>query len=291
MNSIIRKLIFVWGIFFLAIRTAGAAPQEAGWEYLSRGASVNYTYIYPAAPQNIYVVTDSGLYYSKDTGGSFQQIFRGTEAQGRCLSFSRDERRLYLGTENGLFVKEINASVWRPLGNHLRNQPVSFLAHHRQTLYIAAGSELYRLDPSAGTPVEVFSMPARSAEGRADEEFSGSPTRHATDIRAIAVAEGSTRPVVYISTTRGIFYSITSGESWEPLPAGNVPWEKHTAMVVFEHINCPDVSLYSKPCRFPVVATAEGVFAYDGNEWIVLRDGMGAGRFSMPPAGSAFLFL
>jgi hypothetical protein len=236
--------------------------------------AVNDIYIYPGAPQQVYAATDSGVYYSQDMGASFQQIFRDTDSQGRCLSFSRDERRLYVGTEKGVFVKEGHGSAWRPLDGNLQNQPISFLVHHKETLYIAADNELYRLDPSAGAPLKIFSLPAQPGEDNAQDEFSDPPSRPATEIRSIAIAEGSTRPVLYVSTRRGIFYSINEGEAWESLPAGNVPWEKHTAMVIFEHTNCPDVSVYSKPCRFPVVATREGVFAYDGSEWIVLHNGM-----------------
>jgi len=223
---------------------------------------VNFLYINPLEPNAVYAATNSGLFLSKDHGEHWQGVFNPTEPRARqCLSVAVNEQTIYVGTLDGLFIKEANESLWHKRKELSSNVPVTFITHDSQYFYFATPTELWRIDKLGQTYQKVFTMSSR--EMNVVTENTDSPDdieMFAKQIKFVTMS-----PVqdgfLYLATTKGIFYSDSHGDHWKSLAADSLPFEEVTSLLA---MNPTEI----------LVGTTKGLFHFADGTWKQLYQGL-----------------
>src|SRR3989338_8454317 len=220
---------------------------------------VNHLYINPANPQEIYAAADSGLYQSADAAQSWQKIFHANDESSRqCHWVLIVDDALYLATGKGLLSKGLTdpSSSWKKVSGVFQNSRVLFLARDELYLYIAADSELFRMDKGAGNIQKVFSMVGHEANGNGEEAESDlTEIPEQTQKRQITfLSAGRSKNQIYVCTVKGIFVSRDHGQSWEGLEIDALPLEETTSFAALD-----DDQLF--------LGSTKGIFSYEKGRW------------------------
>ena len=220
---------------------------------------VNHLYINPANPQEIYAAADSGLYQSANAAQSWQKIFHANDESSRqCHWVLIVDDALYLATGKGLLSKGLTdpSSSWKKVSGVFQNSRVLFLARDELYLYIAADSELFRMDKGAGNIQKVFSMVGHEANGNGEEAESDlTEIPEQTQKRQITfLSAGRSKNQIYVCTVKGIFVSRDHGQSWEGLEIDALPLEETTSFAALD-----DDQLF--------LGSTKGIFSYEKGRW------------------------
>ena len=120
---------------------------------------VNDIYISSDPLRSIYAATDSGLLKTSNTGNTWDQIYYSSDIDSRiCLSVTRYDHTILLGTRNGLFTKTDQEASWRRIKKGLNNDPVYHIVQNRNFIYLSTGQMLFKLDKHTGEIQKIFSM-------------------------------------------------------------------------------------------------------------------------------------
>lgn len=237
---------------------------------------VNFLYIDPPQPDNIYAATDAGLFVSTDSGSHWQGIFNPKDSRDRqCLSVMVDENTIYLGTLDGLFIKEINKSVWQKRKELSSNGPLTFITHDSQYLYFSSPDELFRVNKNDHTYEKVFVMTSRKLTelgvAATPEDSSDEMVLFSKQIKFMAQPLGKDTPL-YLATTKGVFFSDSHGDHWQTLTVDSLPYEDITSLLVIH------------PGQI-FLGTTQGLFQYQQGRWHQLYQGLETNEVNYLAAG------
>jgi len=223
---------------------------------------VNFLYIDPSQPDFIYAATQAGLFLSTDNGNRWQGIFNPQDARARqCLSVIVDNQTIYMGTLDGLFIKESNSPVWQKKKELLSNFPVTFILSDPHYIYFTTPDELFRIDKQDQTHRKIFSMTSQELNiETSSEEFSDNSTFFTKQIKFMTQSIGQSGSL-YLATSKGIFFSDNHGDHWQQMTANSLPYEEITSLLV---LNLGEI----------LSGTNEGLFHYDKERWTQLYQGL-----------------
>jgi photosystem II stability/assembly factor-like uncharacterized protein len=258
--------------------------------------------------QRVYVGTiGNGLWRSIDGGESFKRASDGmfVECHVRALVVDpRDDRTLWLGSEQGLFRSSDAADNWQRVESPLNGQQIwSILLLPQRPDVILVGtcpSRLFRSEDGgrswtepevrmlAGCPrimhtrvTTLVADPVDPGSVWAGVEIDGlyhsgdaGKTWHKTgqglssqDIHGMAIVPGNSRPKrLLASTNNDLNASTDGGETWEPLRVGqSLPWSYCRGLA--QKIGAPEVVLMGNGEGPPGGAGAVSRSSDGGRSW------------------------
>ena len=220
--------------------------------------------------------TDSGLYRANIREGRWQKIYdAGSETAQMCLSVVRLDSTIFLGTADGLFLKQQGQGTWKRVAHALGHDVIYALERDERFVYAATGSELYRLS-AAGEIKKIFTVFSNDEESDDDYEQIQWPT---SKIKGLFVLQAG-RPVIYLCQADKIFTSANHGATWQRLTTnGQVPGGINDILVGQDMCHGIEASGHDAPgvsCGGLIIflATDKGVFKYQRNRWQPLYRGL-----------------
>ncbi len=199
----------------------------------------------PEAPARLYVATSTRMYRTVDGGQRWEDFGSGLPAFSGAVGYKSliveptPARRLWLGTEGGLFRRDGNASRWRR-DPELGRARVTALAYDegrgllyvgtiKQGLYAGTGKGWKRLGGGewfiSGVAVHPHDsrrvyVSTRGAGFYRSEDGGTHWTKSATgltddDQRSLAIHPADPSRLVIGTTRSGLFYSADGGTTWQ----------------------------------------------------------------------------
>ncbi|MFP4473895.1 MAG: hypothetical protein ACLFPX_08565 [Candidatus Omnitrophota bacterium] len=240
-------------------------------------ANENSTAVFEIAVHNqvFLAATSEGLWRSVK-GRSWEKIFDDrTSRNGQVYSVdvSPVSRRIWIGTDHGVFYLENGQTVWRQYSQAIGNMPVYLIRHDDNGMYFVQSQAVYYLDENRHEARKVFQAGISSS---AEADGSGKwDNRFIRDLRV----HGSD---VYLITAKG-FYGKPSEGSWQRietygLPLSGVNHFKAVELSPPHHgKKAPDNRL-TRPCAGPgplfLAATDQGFYASCGKDWQAYVSGL-----------------
>ncbi len=218
------------------------------------------------------VATDRGVYLSQDVR-HWQNIFLGAEHGARsCLSVLSDDKAIYVGTTEGLYIGEGIPTVWNGPLKGTERSFVQHLADDGNDLFYTTQTEVFRMDKRTKGLQKVFSLvnhETRENElGPATEtqEDNSQPQSILKGLTIIHLTSDS-RVVcrIYLLTTQGIFFSENNGQDWHDIASSGLPLNDVTSMEAVMPEDHSEVQLFT--------GTKRGLFRYQENSWAQLYEG------------------
>ncbi len=215
----------------------------------------------------LYLATNKGVHEVDIQNGSVRQIFHNSRPESNnCQSIRIADDKIFVGTDQGLFVKEAQNSNWIALNGGLQRASVRYLRDEEEFLWAATSQEVYRIDLFDLSIQKVFSIGINAVSGESDE----TAETQLSDIKAFNLAEDL--GYAFVATSQGIFRSNDEGTSWSFLSSYHLPSEKITSLLISKpKFTDNDHSLYQI-----FAGTSEGVFANFEDEWRSFYQGMEA---------------
>ncbi len=261
--------------------------------------AVHQIYISPQDPNRIYAATEAGLFESKNAGKSWQQIFSSSNKEERnALCVIEDKGVLFLGTQNGLFSKNLSETTWRRMETTLNHDPIYFSGRDEKFIYFATDEKLFRFDKGSKMLKLIFTVgfgrsneESEESDDESDSESeSESYSKSKRGIKFLEVGAGSNPKeglTIFLAAKTGIYFSQTQGKKWERLETTNIPVEQLTSLKVFRH-GCPEGS---SSCFSLFAATTKGAFLYQNKRWEAVYQGMETNDIrdaTVDPAGNIY---
>ncbi len=222
---------------------------------------VNTVVITDNAPSKIYAATNNGLYQSLDQGRDWRLIFHPSDLESRqCLSVIEKNSTIYLGTQKGLFVKNVDENNWRKIDGFLKDQPIPQIIEDQKFLFVVTNHDVFRFDLKNNWQ-KVFGSGLQK-EVVSDEETDF----NAKEIRFVQVIKSS----LLVATKSRLYLSPDEGRHWQNFPTVNLPLQSLTSIRLLK-TNCEEI----KPeCLSLLAATSRGVFEFVSDHWQDIHPGM-----------------
>lgn len=220
----------------------------------------------------IFLLSSEGLFESNDSGNTWRNTFRGTNAKERnVFHIGRDPREpnvFYLGTEGGLFKSEDGAKTWYPETNELKNQSIWVLKTdaENQELFISGEKGLYRFLPHKNRLDRIYmTRPPVVMDETALEDFEPQEFEGAREEKIYSVSLSHLPdPLVAIGTEKGVWTSEDEGNHWEALSKSGLQDSRIQNLI------------FSPAANTFFASTEKGVYQYDSfqKHWKELHEGM-----------------
>lgn len=145
--------------------------RGASWQEFSSGignARLNFIEASPTHPDTLYVATSNGAFKTTDFGAHWQRVFIAGAAQAteeiennhaegneeqrtrevNCIAVSAfDPDRVYLGSEDGVFVSKNNGRSWQRLSSiGLKSKHIESLALSERFVYAATDKGVFKIE-------------------------------------------------------------------------------------------------------------------------------------------------
>ncbi|MBI3607918.1 MAG: hypothetical protein HY207_08120 [Nitrospirae bacterium] len=242
-----------------------SADSGATWSEINANlgnTAVDAIAVDPRSPDRLYVATSTRMYRSSDGGRRWEEFGRGLPAFSGAVGYKSliveppPARRIWLGTEGGLFRRDGDAGRWRR-DPQLGKARVTTLAYDegrrrlyvgtlKQGLYAGTGKNWKRLGGAEwfisgvavhpGDPRRVYVSTRGSGVYRSDD--GGASWAKSTtgltddDVRSLAVHPDDPSRLVLGTTTSGLFYSADGGATWTASePAASLTMGEIIAMI------------------------------------------------------------
>jgi hypothetical protein len=172
---------------------------------------INDVCISKADPSGIYWATDQGLYFSKEGRSSIDKIFSHSHPGTRaCQSVYQDTNKLYVGTGNGLFVRDQDKRVWRKVNEDFNDTPVYGIDSDDEYIYLYNPNAVFRINKKEKVCESIYQAGNGNLSSYGLSMDSRSLPRQ---IFHMSVMDGRS---LLIAASKGIFFSSDHGAHWEP---------------------------------------------------------------------------
>lgn len=226
-----------------------------------QNAKVNYLSSSINPKTTLYAATGNGLFKSNDDGENWSRIFRGKDyLESECMALIEHSGYIYLGTRKGFFVSKDNGSTWQKQNGDLANSQIFAIAENpkENSLFIACSDGVFKSRGSNESWEKVFVESSPESHETVEEIIEGN-----NDVECVSkikhMAIDTSKNIVYLATTKGVYCSLDNGSSWKAL-------------------SC--FGLLEKQIRFLLVSTnsvlycltKSGVYSYKQERWHELSE-------------------
>ncbi len=202
---------------------------------------------------SIYSATDSGVFVSDDKGVSWRNTFWPADTLGRkCNCVLLDAKALYVGTADGLYIRQVNEQVWKKAGWELGRKEIFSLVDDAMYLYAATDSEIYRIDKNSQSIQKVYALGARTVD---DGESQDEPILE-RQIKDIDHAGNDNQ--IFVASEQGISTSTDFGSTWKKISLEGLPVNQLNRFFVLSDDKQAD-QLYT--------AVYNRIFLFKENDW------------------------
>ena len=231
--------------------------------------NINALVMRESDPNAIYAATDNGLYRSNNLGEHWERIFRGKNSwENQCIAVSVNSRIILVGTKAGLFISKDGGRNWHKQDFDIGNRGILNidLAGDNKIIYLAAENGVFKsLDDGQGWEKIFVNNSLRDANEETDRDEQDEPEKLRNINFVKADFHDSNR--LYLSSARGVYYSLNRGQSWEKLTEYGL-------------LN-RDVKMFCLSDNSGIFAlTSSGVFLYTGQRWSEISFGLAVGRLN-----------
>lgn len=306
-----------------AVPALPSRAQSSGPAWLPTtlsGGQVRALATHPATPDRFYaLLTDTGPFRSDDGGSTWTRVADGLPFKPEAVRLyyalavdPADPDRVFLGIgasnspELGRVYRSVDAGAsWQPAGNGLPTVEVNALVidpQHVQTVYAATSSGLYRtidggsnwqaighsgqtvwsVDVDPGNSAHILALVGDHVYASTDsgatwhDASAGLPLPSGVTPSARIAFDPSTPQTAYLTglIVDGCYRSSDGGETWSALNDGlNTTLPTLTALAISA----------SAPTRVHV-ATMEGLYRLDDDQWTLLSTGLADDLGTFPDA-------
>lgn len=246
--------------------------------FQSRGnrMGINCVHITAAQPESVYAATDNGLYQSLDAGEHWHRIYDSFDEDARvCRAVIEQGNILYLGTEKGLFTKPVPERDWHRVEGELGQAPIEHIKKHKDLLYIATDSAVFRWDiKTSGYQRVILSGVGQSHDEDGDPQED--PGKRTGFINFIEASGG----YIFVASSRGLYWSADEGRQWQRLASDHVPLSDLTALLVIDTGHGRDCEQAALMCLGLLAGTKKGAFLFKDGGWKPIYEGMETNRIS-----------
>jgi ligand-binding sensor domain-containing protein len=110
--------------------------------YRLKEGNINFIYFDPEEAGLVFIATDKGLLLTRD-GEGFRYVFKGRHRQIRCYHVKRRGKFIYLGTNDGLYVGEMDNYNFRKVAELPDEIEIYWIEFSNSFIYLATDRGLY----------------------------------------------------------------------------------------------------------------------------------------------------
>ncbi|HXV28357.1 MAG TPA: hypothetical protein VD913_05255, partial [bacterium] len=247
------------------------------WGIQGENNRIHRLLYFKTVPHALFVLTQNGAFKGDLKHNRWEKIYGGKSPDSRAvLSFAvlpEDPDHWFLGTPSGLYESDNAGKTWFRFSRFSEKEPVSVIAFIRDRLFIGAENQLLVSEDLIHFKPR-FSLPLTSSE-QDNLDFESSQTDERiesilflnTSLHAIAVFEDDSNHL-WLGTSKGVFESRDSGNSWSPLSTSGLK------ELNIEHL------VYAARARKLIAGTSKGIYAFDlqTQRWEELFQGLAQAR-------------
>ncbi len=233
--------------------------ENRDWKKLlsleTRSGPLRHLITHPRLKDQAFLLTERGILEIDLKTGRSQWLFREMNPPGNrvhSLAFDpHDPKKIYAGTDLGLFRSPDGGRTWRRPFRWPENQSVEFvelLPSHPPLLILGTRGEVFFSKNDGGFFESGFSLPLSALEE--DPEERKEENRDFLKFTSLAFSTQNP-PRLWVGTREGVYESRDNGIEWEKLPDHGLEDSEIRDLV------------YSEKNSQLIAATGRGVFRFD----------------------------
>ncbi len=248
--------------------TQGGAWKHL-WEIQGAQNEIRKLFYFKEAPDSLFVLTQGGVFRGDLIQSLWGKIYDGKSSEGEIpLSFAllpEDPDHWFLGTNHGLFESDDAGKTWFRFSQFSEKQSIPIIAFAANRFFVAAKNRLFvsgdllhfKMIFSLSSPTLEETLEDPTDDSLKEEVLSSTPF-------TTLISSEDIDPVLWLGTTKGVFESRDSGQSWSLLPTSGL------REVVIEHL------VYARKSRKLIAGTTKGIYAFDSGKgsWTELFQGL-----------------
>lgn len=245
-----------------------AASREHVYKTVNNGASwnkifsirkadkkINRIYAEAELSNNIFVLTQYGLFQSENQGGNWQRLFKGgSDLENNCLSILVTTTAMFLGTEEGLFVSRNQGKTWQKSSEYFSDSVISSIVGNNEIIYASSEKGVFVSKDNGMNWRRIYIVYSSEIPSEDYSDYDGDVSDKVLNIKSMAIS-GEEPSKLYIATKQGLFSTYNLGKDWQSLAEIGLSSLNIRSMTV----NNKDKQLY--------VATDKGIFKLTENRW------------------------
>ncbi|MFC1646441.1 WD40/YVTN/BNR-like repeat-containing protein, partial [Candidatus Omnitrophota bacterium] len=232
---------------------------------------INRIYAEPKSESIIYVLTQYGLFQSKDQGNNWQRLFKGSsDLENNCLSIAVTTTAIFLGTEEGLFISNNQGKTWQKSFEHFSDSIISAIVadpHKKDIMYVACEKGIFVTVDSGSDWRRIYVVYRSEIPSEDYDDSDGQISDQVLNIKGMAISNDE-KSKLYIATTKGLFFTYNIGKEWHSLTKVGLP-----------SLNIRSMAINNKD-KQPLVATDKGIFGLVENRWKRIGGALSSRDFS-----------
>jgi len=227
----------------------------SGWQKIfnirQANKKINKVYAKSSSIETIYVLTREGLYRSSDQGRNWKKVFKGSsDLESNCLSMLKTSQAIFLGTEEGLFTSQNQGKTWQKTFDQFSDSVVSLIEGSDKIVYLASEKGVFVSEDNGKSWKRIYVTYRSEIPSEDYSDYDGDVSDQVLNIKSMVISSQG----LYISTTKGLFFTNNKGEKWESLTKIGLPSLNIRSMTVSK-----DEELY--------ISSDKGIFQLGENRW------------------------
>ncbi|MFC1709560.1 WD40/YVTN/BNR-like repeat-containing protein [Candidatus Omnitrophota bacterium] len=236
-------------------RVYRTSDSGANWKKIfsikKAGDRINKIYADPKLNNAIYVLTQYGLFQSRDDGNKWQRLFKGSsDLESNCLSLLATSSALFLGTQGGLLISYNQGRTWQRSFEQFSDSVIPSIVGNSKIIYVAGEKGVFVSEDNGGKWRRIYITYSSEIPSEDFDDSDNQISNQVVNIKGMTLYNER----LYIATAKGLLLTENKGGKWESITKIGLSSTDIRSMVVADA-----KQLY--------VATEKGIFRLDENRW------------------------